>query len=235
MQAAHTDARALQVLVFAGVTVCREALVAALNECDRIHAYGRPLGVPILFEELELSRPEVIVVDVSVARGLETIAALRVHSLGIPVIALGVESDTTDIIVCAEAGAAGYVLADASLDVLIEAIVDVLSGRLACPPTIAFDLFRMVGTTRPSQRLDAADFTPREQQVLQLLGSGQSNKEIARSLGIAVSTVKNHVHHILEKSDVSSRRRAAQKSPFMLAPPSYHGSAEDLVPALVQI
>ena len=235
MQAALMEARALHLMVIAGVKASREALVAALNSSNRIHAYGQPLGAPALFEELARSRPDVIVVDVSAPRGLETIAALRGHCIGTPVIALGVESDTTDIIVCAEAGAAGYVLADASLDELVEAIDDVLSGRLACPPTIAFDLFRMIGATRPSQRLDAADFTPREQQVLQLLGSGQSNKEIARSLGIAVSTVKNHVHHILEKSDVCSRRHAAQKSPFMLAASNGHGTTEDLVPSLLQI
>jgi DNA-binding NarL/FixJ family response regulator len=198
-----------------------------------IRHLGRGADLPQLFHEL--SRPEVIVVDVSVIRGLDTIAALRSHQVEIPLIALGVGPDTADIIVCAEAGAAGYVLADASVDELIKAIDDVLSGRLACPPTIAFDLFRMVGTSRPSQRLDTADFTPREQEVLRLLGNGWSNKEIARSLGIAVSTVKNHVHHILEKSDVCSRRHAAQKSPFMLAPAGGHGPAEDLVPTLFRL
>lgn len=235
MQTAVMEARALQVLVIAGVKACREALVAALNGCERIRAYGKSIGDEQICDEIEQSRPEVIVVDVSMTRGLETIALLRSKSLGIPVIAFGVQSDTMDILVCAEAGAAGYVLADASLDELVAAIDDVLSGRLACPPKIAFDLFRIVGTNRPSQRMEAADFTPREQQVLQLLGNGQSNKEIARSLGIAVSTVKNHVHHILEKSDASSRRHAARKSPFMLAPSAGQGPREEPVPSLLRI
>ena len=235
MRAALVEARALRVLVIAGVKAYREALVAALNLHDQVHAYGHPLDLPTLFKEVELSRPEVVVVDVSAIRGLETIAALRSHQVEIPVIALGVGSEPMDIIVCAEAGAAGYVLAEASVEEVITAIDDVLSGRLPCTPTIAFDLFRMLGTTRPRQRLDTVEFTPREQQVLQLLGSGRSNKEIARCLGIAVSTVKNHVHHILEKSGVCSRRLAAQKSPFMLAPAGSNGTSRDLVPTLLQI
>jgi DNA-binding NarL/FixJ family response regulator len=179
-------------------------------------------------------RPDIIVVDVAAPGGLETIASLRGRTSGIPVIALGVGTGSSDIIVCAEAGAAGYVSEDASLDELVEAIDDVLSGRLACPPTIAFDLFQTIGTARSTQRPDGAELTPREQQVLQLLSRGQSNKEIARSLGIAVSTVKNHVHHILEKSEACSRKHAALKSPFMLASDG-HGGRQDLVPSLLPI
>ena len=234
MQANLMEARALQILVIAGVKAYRDALVAALAGCNRIFAYGQPPGVLPLFDD-HVTRPDAIVVDVSMKRGLETIAALRGRTSGIPLIALGVGSDSSDIIICAEAGAAGYVLADASLDDLVEAIDDVLSGRLACPPTIAFDLFRTLGSTRPARRPDAADFTPREQQVLQLLSNGQSNKEIARSLGIAVSTVKNHVHHILEKSEACSRKNAAQKSPFMLVAANRRTGAEDLVPSIIRI
>ena len=50
MQVAHMEARALQVLVITGVKTCREALVAALNGCDRIHAYGQPTGAAALLE-----------------------------------------------------------------------------------------------------------------------------------------------------------------------------------------
>ena len=233
MQAPLAEARALHILVIAGVRAYRDALVAVLNDCTDIFAYGRPLGTLPLVDD-HVRKPDIIIVDVAAPRGLEAIASLRGGASGIPLIALGVGSDSAEIIVCAEAGAAGYVSAEASIDDLLEAIDNVLSGRLACPPTIAFDLFQMIGTARSTQRSELADFTPREQQVLQLLGSGQSNKEIARILGIAVSTVKNHVHHILEKSEACSRKHAAQKSPFMLAS-NGHGGASDPVPSLLQI
>jgi two-component system, NarL family, nitrate/nitrite response regulator NarL len=233
MQAARLEARALHVLVFVGVKAYREALVAALNDYHNLRARGEALTREGLVETVESTEPGVIVVDASVRRGLETISLLRSRKIAIPVIALGVDIETSDIIVCAEAGAAGYVAADASVAELVDAINDVRDGRLACPPTIAFELFRMVGTQRPSLRPDADDFTPREQEVLKLLGSGQSNKEIARHLGISVSTVKNHVHHILEKSKACSRRHAARKSPFMLAPSNGARAGEVLVPSLL--
>lgn len=228
MKQSKVEVPSLQVLVVSDVKIHRDALVAALNGCQGICATGRTSVHPAGLAAADCSFNSVMVVDVAAQCGLEAIMILRRQGLEIPIIALGVRPDSKQVILCAEAGAAGYLCADASLQDLIDTIDNVLAGRLVCPPKVAFDLFRKIGAARAAPPA-GAELTPREQEVLRLMGSGQSNKEIARGLGIAVSTVKNHVHHILEKTNVCSRRQAAEESPFRFASSNRGGEPEGLL------
>lgn len=218
MKQSKVEVPSLRVLVVSDVTIHRDALVAALNRCPGICAMGRASVHAAGQAAGDTTDNSVVVVDVTAPSGLEAIAILRGRGLEMPIIALGVRPDSRQVILCAEAGAAGYLFADASQQQLLDTIDDVLAGRLVCPPKVAFDLFRRIGTAGGAGPA-GSELTPREQEVLRLMGSGQSNKEIARRLGIAVSTVKNHVHHILEKSHLCSRRQAAERSPFLFASP----------------
>ena len=106
------------------------------------------------------------------------------------------------------AGAAGYVPADASLEDLAAGVHRLARGELVCSPRITASLFRQAGRTpRVSTGADAKRsrrLTQREEQVLTLLREGRSNKQIAAALAIAEPTVKNHVHHILDKLAVAN-------------------------------
>jgi DNA-binding NarL/FixJ family response regulator len=124
------------------------------------------------------------------------------------VVALAAPESEEDIIALAEAGVLGYVTRDESLDNLVTTIESVARDEMACSPWMATVLVRRVQALAaerpgPTQRL-----TAREAEILELIAQGLSNKEIAARLFIEVTTVKNHVHNILEKLGVSRREEA---------------------------
>ncbi len=111
-----------------------------------------------------------------------------------------------------EAGAAGYVLKKESTSELLKNIYAAYQHKAFVSPKIAALLMARITELAGlwpetgSRAYDSFDLTPREREVLELLGQGLSNREIADQLVIEVGTVKNHVHNILKKLDLSSRR-----------------------------
>ena len=115
------------------------------------------------------------------------------------------------MIAFAEAGVAAYVTLDDPLDTLLRAIRDVALGDATFSPRIAGMVLRRVAslaTERERSSRRVVHLTRREVEILELVGEGLTNKEIAAALSIELPTVKNHVHHILEKLGAGSRARA---------------------------
>lgn len=140
-----------------------------------------------------------------------TIAANFPH---VKVLALGLAESEAEILQYVEAGASGYVLKDDSVDVLLKNIHAVYNGEALVSPEIAAALMARVSELAQlfSQSLEfpsSFELTPREREVLELIWQDLSNQEIAERLVIEVGTVKNHVHSILDKLNVSSRQDAA--------------------------
>jgi two-component system nitrate/nitrite response regulator NarL len=140
--------------------------------------------------------------------------ALRQRYPGLKLLLVGLAEEKSKILKFVEAGASGYVLEDDSVDSLLKAIRASHDGLARVSPEIAGALVSRL--TELSQRfthrgrgLASEALTPREQQILSLIGRQYSNQEIADRLVIDVGTVKNHVHRILGKLGVSSRHRAA--------------------------
>lgn len=127
------------------------------------------------------------------------------------VVCIGVRERESEIVACAEAGAAGYVLRDDSLEALRDVVEGVLSDKLPCSPAVAAALLRRVTTLAGERGGQQAvnRLTTRETEVLRLIEQGFANREIAARLCIELRTVKNHVHRILEKLDVDRRGQAA--------------------------
>jgi DNA-binding NarL/FixJ family response regulator len=122
---------------------------------------------------------------------------------------------TTDLILnVMEEGAAGYVCCDESVADLVKKIRAVHEDEFLICPEIATALMARVAELKQLvHELDCTAFvelTPREQEVLELIGQGMSNREIADKLIVELGTVKNHVHNLLRKLDVSNREQAAQ-------------------------
>ena len=137
------------------------------------------------------------------------------------VLALGLTEEKRRVLRYVEAGATGYILKDDSLDDMIETIRAAQKGKVFVSPEIAAamverisDLAQMFSDVENSVT-DDADLTSRELEVLQLIGQDMTNQEIAEHLVIQVGTVKNHVHSILEKLNVSSRGEAAAYLAFI--------------------
>ncbi|MBK4216480.1 response regulator transcription factor [Paracoccus caeni] len=133
-------------------------------------------------------------------------------SCGRPVIALGLDSDDCALLASVEAGAAGCVTCEQSIDDLVAIVRAAISGELACPPRIGrmiqTRLLELSQTRQETERL--AQLSQREHHVLSLLSNRQSNKQIARELGLEISTIKNHVHNIIVKLNVRNRTEAAE-------------------------
>ena len=128
------------------------------------------------------------------------------------IIILGLDHNDESILEYIEAGADGYVLKDGSFNELVSTIREVRLGRTSCSPRVAALVFaRVTELTRDRstrQVLPQTMLTPREQDILKLIAAGLANKEIANQLNISVSTVKNHVHNILDKFQVHYRHDA---------------------------
>lgn len=130
---------------------------------------------------------------------------------------IGVPDREEDILACIEGvGAAGYLLMDARLDDLLNNIHAVMRGETLCSSPGANLACNCV--TRPARRIDAGQsgtgngicLTRRETEIVSLIEAGLSNKEIAVRLDIEVSTVKNHVHNILDKLQLHNRYSAVK-------------------------
>lgn len=127
---------------------------------------------------------------------------------------IGVPDKEEDILACIEQeGAAGYLLMNASLDDLLMSIDAVMKGEALCSPRIASLAFDRVSTlARQVDNVHSVNenrLTRRETEIVKLIDDGLSNKEIAVRLNIEVSTVKNHVHNILDKLQLRDRHSAA--------------------------
>jgi two-component system, NarL family, nitrate/nitrite response regulator NarL len=197
------DAAVIQVLLISDVRLHREGIAELLRRDGRVEIIG---GEPRSANDI--SGPEVVLLDSS-DPGAVSIAR-RFAGLGRPVVVLGVPADEA-VLRFAEVGVIGFVERDSGVRRLVESIEAALRGEASCSPRIATLLLRRL-TGLPgagSPRTEYANLTARERQILRLIDTGLSNKEIAQQLRIEVATVKNHVHNILEKLQVRRRGEAA--------------------------
>jgi len=128
------------------------------------------------------------------------------------VVVMDVQPAQPDIIDFVRAGAAGFILRDASADEIVATLRDVASGLYVLPPRLAGVLFASVAhQTRRAPRDGAVinRLTRREWQIIDLIADGSSNKEISSRLNLSVHTVKSHVHSVLEKLALHSRLQVA--------------------------
>ena len=137
------------------------------------------------------------------------------------VLALGLADDTDDVLKYIEAGASGYILKDSSLLDLIEIVRSTQKGEAQVSAKMAAAMVERLSSlakmfsTSGTNFTDDVHLTPREREVLECIGQGFTNQEIASTLLVELGTVKNHVHSILEKLNVSNRDEAASYLAFM--------------------
>jgi DNA-binding NarL/FixJ family response regulator len=205
--------RGVKVLIAVDVRLYREGLAASLaSRVDLVVVAASATRAEARARVAELT-PDVVVLDMSTRESLDLIRDLRDEAPQVKILAFGVDEVSSDILECAEAGAAGYVTAEASVDDLVVAIERITREELVCSPRIAAQLFgRMSQRAAPwAAHLENRTLTLRERQVLNLIREGYSNKEIGQRLNIAEPTVKNHVHHLLEKLEVTTRAQAVAR------------------------
>lgn len=177
-------------------------VIAAIGDCQE--------GIRMV---QELS-PDVVLLDMRMPEmsGVQVLQSLRAAGVKMPLVMLTTSRDESDVIQSLQGGANGYLLKDMEPDDLITALNDIVRGQTVVAPELAAVLARAVQGEPPpgnTQQKNLADLTKREREILCLLAEGQSNKVIARNLGITDGTVKLHVKAILRKLEVHSRVEAA--------------------------
>ena len=164
-----------------------------------------------LVAEIETAVPDVVLLDTSPR---DAVAARLIRERPqTRILGFGVSDVPEDVVACAEAGLSGYVPCTASITDLIGAARRVASGYTVCSVAIADGLFRHLRGAALGSLPSSLErvLTQRQQQIVGLIGEGLSNKEIARRLSLGTSTVKNHVHDILDRLQVTSRSEAAAR------------------------
>jgi DNA-binding NarL/FixJ family response regulator len=159
------------------------------------------------------SEPDVALVDLGQSDPASTARMIRDASPNSKIVVFALDETDDHVFACAAAGFSGYVPRQSGADELHRALLDAMAGRMHCSPHIAAAMFsRLTGLLRePGPQFSLPPLSLRESEILALVEQGSSNKEIARQLAISSATVKNHMHNILQKLQVSRRGQAAAR------------------------
>jgi DNA-binding NarL/FixJ family response regulator len=205
----------IRVLLVNEIPLMCNVIASVLEDEPDIEVVGRATSVDEALDQA----PECDIVLVSTRLpndgALTLIQTLVETEPSVKILALGLSETKEQVLSYVEAGADGYVLKDNSADELVTRIRAAHRGKAIVSPQIAGALMSRVSEwAQLFEDIEAgvaetADLTPREREILELIGQGLTNQEIADRLVIQVGTVKNHVHNILQKLDVSSRQDAA--------------------------
>jgi DNA-binding NarL/FixJ family response regulator len=203
----------IRVLLVDDQQLARAGLKMILGPEDGFTVVGECAdGAAALLETARL-RPDVVVMDVRM-RGMDGVEATRRLSAlpGMPPVLILTTFDDDEVLSRAlRAGASGFVLKDAPAEDLIRATRAVAAGEAWLDPAVTgrvLAAYRAGGRTNPVTTARLADLTPRELEVLRLIGRGASNQEIGDALVIGEATVKTHVSRILDKLGLRDRAAA---------------------------
>jgi two-component system, NarL family, response regulator LiaR len=201
----------IRVLLVDDHAVVREGLRTFLELQDGIEVVGEAADGVEAVELAATIEPDVILMDLVMPRldGVGAMRAVRERSPHSRVIVLTSFLDDERLMPAIEAGADGYLLKDVEPAELARAIRGAQAGEAMIDPTVAGRLLRTLSRPRSPQPVDIERLTRREQEVLELIAAGRSNKRIAFELGISEKTVKTHVGHLLAKLGVADRTQAA--------------------------
>lgn len=199
--------RGLEILIVSPVRLLRDGLATMLQQRANVRGVETAESAEMAVEVLERFVPTLILLDVATEDGLSAARRLAEGAEGVQVLGFAARAHDHDVLAYASAGITGFVPREASAQDLFDAIDRAFNGELLCSPRIAAALFRQVAalSSIPKPGGSSGQLTDREREIVQFIDEGLSNKEIARHLSIEVSTVKNHVHNILEKLNVTRR------------------------------
>jgi two-component system nitrate/nitrite response regulator NarL len=216
------------------VRLQRDTLAERLALEPGIEVVGGAPTVPAGVDDVRTLSPDVVLVDTASVERPLAIRLILDRREAPKVVALGVADVDGEVVALAESGVSGYVGGDEPLQELLSAIESAARGESYCSPLLAVSLIERVAALAAERRSvpPPPRLTARELEIVDLIGQGLANKEIARRLFIEVATVKNHVHHILEKLEVHHRSDAVARvraAGFFAHTPLGAGAPDDLV------
>jgi DNA-binding NarL/FixJ family response regulator len=207
----------IRVLAADDQRVIREGLAMLLGLLPDVEVVGTAADGEEALALAEQLRPDVILMDLRMPRvdGVEATRRLRTNHPEIKVVVLTTYADDRSVIEALRAGALGYLTKDAGADEIRQALQRVADGQASLDPAVQMHLVEAIAGgaegSSPAE-VPAAELpdglTPREAEVLGLIGAGLSNAEIAARLFVSEATVKSHVNHMLPKIGARDRAQA---------------------------
>jgi DNA-binding NarL/FixJ family response regulator len=189
----------------------REALLRILGKRANLTVVGACGYSPAALQDVIACRPQVVLLDsfgVALAQPI-LLRNIRENLAETRAVMVGMEPKEEHFLLAVREGAAGYVLREASSAEVLSAIRSVAAGEAVCPPCFSATLFRQaaqqLAMRQNLQARSRSELSRREQQLVELICWGLTNKEIAGRLHLSEHTVKNHIHRILHKTGAPDR------------------------------
>jgi DNA-binding NarL/FixJ family response regulator len=201
----------VQVFILAENRLLREALARILSKKSDIRVVGASAFSPDVVGQISDAAPDVLLSDSAAVAlsDLRLISEVRAAIPGLKVVMIGMDADRDTFLRAVRDGIVGFVLKDASAMEVAAAVRSVANNEAVCPPGLCLALFERVASLnkQPASFVIRHNLglTRREQQLVQMISQGSTNKEIASQLNLSEQTVKNHIHRMLRKLGATDR------------------------------
>jgi DNA-binding NarL/FixJ family response regulator len=205
----------IKILLIEDNRILRDGIKALINAQPDLNVVGDSGGGHDTLLLVRTTKPQVVLMDLGLRNenGLRIVATLTKESPQTRVIGMGLIPSQLDIVEFVQAGAAGFILKDATIKEVLGTIRAVARGMKILPPLLTGSLFTHVvdhALRQGKAKLpESVRMTKREREIIVLIAEGMSNKEIAQRLTLSTYTVKSHIHNILEKMALHSRLQIA--------------------------
>jgi two-component system nitrate/nitrite response regulator NarL len=207
----------IRIVIFHSHRLFRETLAMTLSQQEGMAVSREVSGLDQIRADGVEFQPDLFLIEACapLRRCLEQVRCLQTIMPGCKTIILGVPDTDEAVLACIEVGGvSGYVMENGSFEDVVRNIRAVAAGESVCSPRVANLVFARVSALARQVNATGANqpqyLTRREQDIIESIEQGLCNKEIAVRLGIEVSTVKNHVHNILDKLKLQDRRSAVR-------------------------
>jgi DNA-binding NarL/FixJ family response regulator len=205
----------IRVLLVEDNRLLRDGIKALINAQSDLKIAATSEGNRDTLLKARNLKPQVVLINLGLRNenGVHLVETLTRELPQTKVIGMGLVPSQLDIVELVQAGAAGFILKDATIDIILSTIRSVAWGEKILPPVLTGSLFsHVVEHALPrgkGELADAVRMTKREREIIVLIAEAMSNKEIANQLNLSTYTVKSHIHNILEKMALHSRLEIA--------------------------
>lgn len=209
----------IRLLLIEDNRLLREGIASILKGHQDIHVLAAVGTKENALQKILSTRPHVVLLDLGLSdvNSLELVKATKDKSPATKMIIMDLIPTASDVLDYVRAGVAGFILKDATIVDFLKTIRTVAQGAKVLPPVLAGSLFSQIvdhainGSSKPTAKImESVRMTRRERQVIELISTGMTNKEIAQKLHLSTFTVKSHVHNILEKLALHTRVQIAR-------------------------
>ncbi len=213
--AASQAEKKMQVYLVDDHPIVRQGLIKLIEQEPGLAVCGESGNVAMALDDVQKIDPDVILVDISLeeSNGLELIKLIDDLGLQIPMLVLSMHDESLYAEHALRAGASGYVMKQAAATTLIQAIEKVLEGEIYVSKTMSSQMLKMAlrgGGDEP--RTGTELLSLRELEVFELIGRGNSTREIAEQLSLSVKTIETYRAHIKDKLQLRSGTELMQRA-----------------------